>query len=58
MRFLTAVAAFGVAMGFAVPAAACDKDQSAKAEQVKQQTAQTTSHSTKSDQNTSKPHGG
>jgi hypothetical protein len=56
MHFLKTAFVLGTAMAFAASAWACDKDQSAKADQVKQQTAST--QPVKTDQPTKKPHGG
>lgn len=56
MRGLKTVMALGVAVAFTSSAWACDKDHSAKADQVKQQTAST--QPVKTDQPTKKPHGG
>lgn len=56
MRFLKTALVVSAALAFAGSAWACNKDQSAKADQVKQQTAST--QPAQPDQQPKKPHGG
>lgn len=56
MRILKTAVAVSVVMAFTGSAWACDKDHSAKVDQVKQQTA--SAQPAKTDQPTKKPHGG
>lgn len=58
MRFLTTTLAIGLMVALTAPVLACDKDHSAKADQGKQRTAQTTGHPVQTDGKASKPHGG